>query len=146
MAWAQSGWQDTGARPRWERNILGTEKGRDGGKSKLGAKEGCEAAGARCILENRAEKGKEAAKESETSRVREWEDRHASAQRLHARDSSYAGGKSAEGEVGGGAETAKQKSEKGLQMPRGFPRRHCPPSLQQLSVPFLKNNKIFFFL
>lgn len=30
----------------WERNILGTEKGRDGGKSKLGAKEGLRKGGA----------------------------------------------------------------------------------------------------
>lgn len=69
---------------------------------------------------------------------------HASAQRLHAQDSSYAEARALKVRWEAGLRTAGQKSEKGLQMPLGFPRRHCPlPATAECSI--LKNNKIFFF-
>lgn len=140
------GWQDTGARPRCGRGIFWAQRRAETVERASSApRRGCERAGRPMHPEKQSREGEGGGQGVRDISCEGGKTGHASAQRLHARDSSYAEARALKVRWEAGLRTAGQKSEKGLQMPRGFPRRHCPlPATAECSI--LKNNKIFFFL
>lgn len=70
----------------WERSILGTETVE---RASSAPRRGCERAGRPCVLRNRAEKGKEGAKEAETWSHVMGKTGRLGTQRLHAQDREH---------------------------------------------------------